>query len=182
MANVTMLPWSRSLTRDDLDGIPEDGHRYELVDGALVVTPSPAMRHQRASGRLFVALVQACPAGLEVFAAPFDVVLTDDSVLQPDLLVARQADLTDANLPGAPVLAVEILSPSTRRIDLLLKRSRYESAGCPNYWVIDPDEPSVIAWRLENNRYVESGRTSGSDRLTLTSPFAVTIVPADLVV
>ena len=131
MAVMTTLPHGRPLTRADLAGMPDDGHRYELVDGVLVVSPSPRPRHQRVVGELFVLLRAACPADLEVFVAPLDVVLAEDTLLIPDLLVTRRSDLDETSLPAAPVLAVEVLSPSTRRVDLMLKRSRCEAAGVP---------------------------------------------------
>lgn len=134
MAVVTTLPASTGFVRADLDAMPDDGRRYELIDGSIIVTPSPSMRHQYASGRLHLLLSAACPADLIVLFAPFDVALDDTSVLQPDLLVARSADFTEQDLPLAPLLAVEVLSPSTRRIDLTLKRSRYEAAGTVSYW------------------------------------------------
>lgn len=174
------LPFSRALTRADLDDTPDDGHRYELIDGALLVTPSPMHRHQSAVGELYVQLRLGCPADLQVLLAPFDVVLADDTVVQPDLLVARRADFTERELPVAPLLAVEILSPSTRRIDLMLKRSRYEAAGCPSYWVVDPDVPSIIAWELRDGAYALVGEVSGDDSLTLEQPYPVTVVPARL--
>lgn len=169
------------ITRAELDAMPDDGRRHELLDGVLLVSAAPAMRHQRAVTRLLRALDSVCPAGLEVFPAPFDVALSDDTVLEPDVLVARVADLTERDLPKPPLLAVEVLSPSTRRYDLLLKRSRYEAAGTPSYWVVDPDEPSVIAWELRDGTYAEAGRAVGEDPLELDAPFAVRIVPADLV-
>ncbi|MEI2778665.1 MAG: Uma2 family endonuclease [Tetrasphaera sp.] len=178
---MTTLPRSRPLTRADLDAMPDDGHRYELIDGVLVVTPAPARRHQRAVVRLVLALHRDFPADYEILPAPFDVALADDTALQPDVLIARRQDLTERNLPGAPLLAVEVLSPSTRRFDLLLKRSRYEAAGCASYWVIDPDEPSITAWDLRDGAYVVAGRATGAEELTLQLPYAVTIRPADLV-
>lgn len=181
MSPMTTLPRSRPLTRADLATMPDDGHRYELVDGTLLVTPAPTTRHQRASFRVGLALHRNLPSGLEIFQAPFDVVLADDTVLQPDVIIARRADLTEQNLPTAPVLAVEILSPSTRRVDLLLKRSRLEAAGCPFYWVVDPDEPSIIAWHLIDGRYAETGRTQGEGVLVLDLPYFVTLCPDDLV-
>ena len=84
---------------------------------------------------------------MQVLFAPFDVLLAEDSMLQPDLLVAARADFTEQDLPVAPLLAVEILSPSTRQIDLTLKRARDEAAGCPSYGVVDPDKPSITAWK-----------------------------------
>src|SRR6266511_3986985 len=125
----TLLPHGRPLTRADLDRMPDDGHRYELVDGILVVSPSPRRAHQRAVYRLWQLLNEACPPDFEVLGAPFDVVLADDTVMIPDVIVARRIDLTERDLPAAPVLAVEVLSPSTRRFDLMLKRSRFEAAG-----------------------------------------------------
>ena len=185
MAVVTTAPsWlagSGPFTRDDLDRMPDDGRRYELIDGVLVVSPAPRPRHQRAVTRMWRLLDDACPPDLEVFVAPLDVVLAEDTVLLPDVLVGRRSDFTDRDLPTAPVLAVEVLSPSTRRFDLILKRSRLEAAGCAHYWVIDPDEPSVLAWRLVGGRYVEDGRAAGDEVLRITAPYQVAIRPADLV-
>ena len=140
MEAVTTLPRSRPLTRADLDAMPDDGHRYELIDGTLIVTPAPGLAHQCAVGELHLLLRSACPQELQVLA-PFDVALGADTVMQPDLLLARRRDWTQRDLPTAPVLAIEVLSPSTRRVDLTLKRSRLETAGCQCYWVVDPDVP-----------------------------------------
>ena len=174
------LPQSRPLTRDDLDAMPDDGHRYELIDGSLVVTPSPSFRHQSAVFELYSLLRAACPAELKVLGAPFDVVLAKDTVVEPDLLVAPRAAFTSRDLPEPPLLAVEVLSPSTRRFDLLLKRSRYEAAGCHSYWVVDPDVPSLTAWELREGAYVPAGEVSGEQALTLTAPFPIVLVPARL--
>lgn len=181
MAAVTTLPWGRELTRADLDAMPDDGHRHELLDGVLIVTPAPSPRHQRASARLLTRLHSRLPDGVEVMHAPLDVALADNTVLQPDLLIARTTDFTDRDLPMAPLLVIEILSPSTRRLDLLLKRSRYEEAGCANYWVVDPAEPSIIAWQLIDGTYAEVGRAVGTETITLTEPVEITLAPADLV-
>jgi Uma2 family endonuclease len=181
MEPVNTLPQSRPLTRADLGSVPDDGHRYELVDGALIVTPAPSTRHQRAVVRLTVALAAGCPPGLEVMVAPFDVALSDDTVMQPDLLVARVEDFTEHDLRVPPVLAVEVLSPSTRLIDLNLKRARYEAAGCPAYWVIDPDQPSLTVWELRDQRYAEVANVRGEASFTASIPFQVTVKPSDLV-
>ncbi len=154
MVSMTTLP-ADPFTRSDLDAMPDDGHRYELVDAA-------------------------CPEDLEALFAPFDVVISDDTVMQPDLLVARRTDVTSRDLPRPPLLAVEILSPSTRRIDLTLKRARYEAAGTPSYWVVDPDELTLTAWELADGRYAESAQVTGEETFSTTSPFPVDIVPARL--
>lgn len=175
MNSVTALPRSRPLTRADLETMPDDGHRYELVDGALIVTPAPSYRHQGAVGELHLLLRQSCPAELVVLMAPFAVALAPDTELQPDLLVARRSDMTPRELPGAPLLAVEVLSPSTRRIDLTLKRSRLESARCPSYWVLDPELVELTAWELLDDAYVEVASVRGDETWTCERPFAVTV-------
>ncbi len=180
MEAVTTMPRGREFTRADLDAMPDDGHRYELIDGILVVTPAPSIRHQSTSAEIFALLRQACPSDLQVLFAPLDVALTDDTVMQPDLLVARRCDFTERDLPAAPLLAVEVLSPSTRRVDLTLKRSRYEAAGCAAYWVVDPEGPSLVAWELVDGLYVEVADVTGDESFTASQPYDVVVVPARL--
>ena len=181
MEAVTTLPFGRPLTRDDLDAMPDDGHRYELLDGMLIVSPAPRRGHQRAVLNLARRLADLEPADLEVLIAPFDVVLALDTVLQPDVLVASRTDLTERDLPAAPLLAVEVLSPSTRLFDLNTKKARYELAGVASYWLVDPDVPSVTVWQRRDGTYVEAARATGDEILTVDLPYPVTIVPADLV-
>ena len=171
---------SRPLTRADLQDTPDDGRRYELIDGILIVSPAPRVPHQRVVANLFLLLRSACPPELEALFAPLAVALAEDTELQPDLLVAPRTQFTDSELAGAPLLAVEVLSPSTRRIDLLLKRDRLQEAGCPSYWLIDPDRPSVLVLELEGGRYVERAVASGEQRLETSAPYPLTLVPADL--
>lgn len=180
MGTVTTLPHGQPLTRDDLDAMPDDGHRYELVDGTLVVTPAPSFRHQGVVGELHLLLRHSCPVDLYVLFAPFDVALTQDTVLQPDLLVAKRAAFTDRDLPAAPLLAVEVLSRSTRHVDRGLKRARYETAGCPSYWVVDPDEPALTVWELVGHEYECRAHVTGRERYTSNLPYEVSIVPAEL--
>jgi Uma2 family endonuclease len=182
MGAMTTLPWGRPLTYADLEAMPDDGHRYELIDGTLIVGPAPRPLHQRVVGKVFRLLDDACPDhSYEVFVAPLDVILADDTLLQPDVLVARTADLTDKNLPAAPALAVEVLSDSTRGIDLLLKRERLQRAGCPAYWVIDPEKPSLTAMELRDSSYHDLAIVTGSEVFTTSRPYDVTVTPNDLV-
>ena len=174
------LPWGAALTYDDLQNLPEDGHRYELLDGTLLVTPSPNHAHQRCVLRLAVLLDDSAPPDLEVIIAPFDWLIGPRTAFEPDVLVARRADIEERNLPVPPLLAVEVLSPSTRRIDLVLKRDAYASAGVPSYWLVDPEVPNVTALRLEDGVYVEEASVSGDEPFTASSPFPVTVVPAGL--
>ena len=181
MMSVTTLPRSRPLTPDDLAAMPDDGHRYELVDGTLVVTPAPSRRHQLVSARLHVLLAGCCPPDLLVLSAPTDVRLAADTALQPDLLVVSREAFDDEARPLRPLLAVEILSLSTRHIDLSLKRARYEAAACPAYWVVDPDPPELWAWEWRDASYVEVAHVAGDEPYPGVDPFRVGVVPADLV-
>lgn len=181
MTVVTTLPWGRPLTADDLDLMPVDGHRYELVDGVLIVSPSPLPRHQRAVSRLMQLFFDAQSDEVEVFTAPLDVRLAVDTQVQPDVLVVSRTSVGERRIEAAPLLAVEILSPSTRVIDLNVKKERYERGGVASYWVVDPDVPRLIAWELQGGAYVEVADVGGADEWTATRPFAVTITPAALV-
>lgn len=174
------LPWGAVLTEDDLASMPDDGHRYELLDGTLLVTPAPSFGHQTCVTSLLVLFHAARQPGQTVLVAPFDVRLSRITVLEPDLLVARRSDITPARLEAPPLLAVEVLSPSTRSIDLGAKRLAYEAAGVPAYWLVDPDGPSLTVLELDAGRYVERATVTGDEPFPATFPFAVTVVPARL--
>jgi Uma2 family endonuclease len=180
MSAVTPMPRGRDWTVDDLARLPDDGLQYELADGVLLVTPGPVPVHQRACARLYLLLAEACPPGLEVFFAPLDYQPTRRRSLQPDLLVVRPQDVGPTAVSGL-VLAVEVLSPSTRSKDLLLKRALYEDGGVASYWVVDPDEPSLVAWELRGGRYVEVASVRGDEPFAAAAPFEVTVVPSALV-
>ena len=173
-----------SLTRDDLDAMPEDGRRYELLDGVVVVSASPSNRHQGIVHRLIVLLDGAAHPGVRVRTAPFDVVLSHGTVLEPDVLVARAEDLDDRGVNGPPLLAIEVLSKSSRRRDLGRKQDLYAEGGCPAYWVIEPGDattpPTLIAFELSDGDYVEIARVTGDESWTAASPFAITVVPNEL--
>jgi Uma2 family endonuclease len=139
------------LTYDDYVNFPDDGRRHELIDGEHFVTPAPVSRHQRVSIRLATALhafVEQRKLG-EVFAAPFDVILSRHDVVEPDLLFVsnERRGIVHDWVRGAPDLAVEILSPSTRRTDEIRKLHLYDHFGVREYWVIDPDIHVVKIYR-----------------------------------
>lgn len=140
--------WTAELVRS----LPEDGQRYELISGILVVTPAPRWTHQRVVAALHLRLhewLEAHPE-LEVVFSPADIALGEDEILQPDLFVVR-------NRPGQPArewsdvrelaLVIEVLSPSTAHYDHHLKRKRYQRAGVPEYWIVDGDARQIERWR-----------------------------------
>ena len=180
MSSMTVMPRGGDWTVDDLAGLPDDGLQYELVDGMLLVTPAPRTRHQRVSLRLAVLLDAACPPELEVFHAPLDYQPDRRTSLQPDLLVVRREDVGEFSITAPLLLAVEVLSPSTRAKDLLLKRGLYEQAGVSSYWVVDPDEPSLQAWDLVDGAYVGVARAVGDELVTMARPFRVDVTPDQL--
>ncbi|MDQ2707317.1 MAG: Uma2 family endonuclease [Actinomycetota bacterium] len=172
---------SSPFTVDDLERMPDDGRRYELVDGELLVSPAPGLPHQETAVRLYRLLDDACPEELHVIIAPFAMQLDHFNEVQPDVLVARYAELTMRNLPTAPVLAVEVLSRSGRLIDLNLKRAAYQRMGTPGYWIIDPDVPDLLVLELDSaGDYQQVGRVAGDEVFEAARPFGVRIVPNEL--
>ncbi len=148
----------RPLTYEDLVQIPEDGKRYEVIDGELFKTAAPMKKHQKLSKRLADLLYEQEKAGLgEMYYAPVDVRLYTNGIVQPDLLFLRQERLgiyhPSGLVEGAPDLMVEILSPSTRGVDLVRKAALYAREGVPEYWVADPDAPALTIYALRDGRY-----------------------------
>ena len=143
---VRPKPWIKFTVKDHMS-TPE-GERYQLLDGEMVLAPSPNTRHQRILLRLVSALkdfAETNGAG-EVFVAPYDVVLSDHDVAQPDILLvsnSRSSIVTEANIQGAPDLVVEILSPGTATYDRGYKQSLYSRHGVREYWLVDPDAETV---------------------------------------
>ena len=180
---TSVIPHGRPFTVDDLEGFPDDGNRYELIDGLLLVTPAPGWPHQEMGGELFFQLRVRCPADLRVLPAPFAVRTAADSEVQPDIVVARFTDLTEKNLPVAPLLAVEVLSRSTRLKDLNLKKAHYERIGVASYWILDPGRPggALTAFELDAvGAYRQIAYVERDAEFAATRPFPITVVPARL--
>ena len=143
-------------TVEALLALPDDGLRHELLDGEHVVTPAPALVHQRAVGLLFVPLTHYLSdrRDVELFTSPADVVLGPKILVQPDLFVARRPPdglRTWADV-GVPVLAIEILSPGTAARDRGTKRAIYQREGVTEYWIVDLDARLVERWRPDDER------------------------------
>ena len=177
---MAVMVSTRTLTRADLDALPDDGLRHELIDGHFVSTLAPGSNHQTVSGALYRRLWSALQGtGLKVLTAPFDVVL-GPHVVEPDLIVAPESDITSDVLPVPPLLVIEILSPSTAHLDRGRKRDIYADAGIPHYWIVDPNAPAITIYELTDSTYGEAANASGEQILTLDQPVALHLTPTDL--
>jgi Uma2 family endonuclease len=139
----------------------DDENRYELIDGIPVMMSSPSITHQSIIGALYVQIWQflrgkRCMAVL----APFDVRLNadglDDTVVQPDITVIcdrAKLDEKRGSYKGAPEMAIEVLSPSSKRLDNLIKLKKYQDAGVNEYWIADPENKTIRAYTLKNGAY-----------------------------
>ena len=150
----------RPLTYEDLAEMPNDGNRYEIINGELCVSPSAATPHQRVINPLqhaFFSLVLRGGRG-EIFVAPYDVVLSPYDTVQPDLLYvgAERAHIVgDKRINGAPDLVVEVMAPSSRGYDGIRKAALYARSGVPEFWLVDPIARRVTIYTLVDGRYEE---------------------------
>lgn len=177
------------LTYDDWLALPEPsnpGVRYELLDGELLVSPTPRIRHQDSVLALVMALHgHLTPRGGKALPAPVAVVLSDTTVLEPDVLAvsaARMDGFDDERYVGAPDLVVEVSSPSTRRTDVLRKRRAYERGGVPEFWFVDLDADQVHRYVLgEDGAYgpptvvLDDGELHATSLLGFTMPAATAL-------
>jgi Uma2 family endonuclease len=166
-------------TADELDRMPSDGHRYELVDGVLIVSPRPTTVHQAVAGRLYGVLSAVCPE--EYLVVPEPAVQLDlVTELAPDLVVVHLEHVGGAKFTAPPLLVVEVRSPSTALIDLNRKKAVYEKFGVLSYWIVDPEpaRPELTVFELRDSGYVLEA--TSTQPLTVSHPFTVSITPADL--
>jgi Uma2 family endonuclease len=141
---------------EDVWALPDDGNRYETVDGELLVSPMPRFVHQRAVTRLGAVLIEYVDRQHigELMFSPYDVVLDPFTLLQPDVLVIRPVGIEVVRgeaPPPAPFLAIEVLSPTTARADRIRKRPRYQRAGI-ECWLVDLESELVERWTAESER------------------------------
>jgi Uma2 family endonuclease len=137
-------------TAEQVRALPDDGNRYEVVRGELLVTPAPRLWHQEIVGRLYMALtsyLEREPIG-HAFQAPADISWSPDTLVQPDVFVVplAQARTMEWARITTLLLVVEVLSPSSRRADRFAKRLEYQRHDVPVYWIVDPDERVVEIW------------------------------------
>jgi len=163
-------PQQGSWTYTDYAALPDDGRRYEIVNGVLLMAPSPSGSHQDTVGEIFSYLrthVKLAGLGL-VRLAPFDVELSPQDVFQPDILVVLNAHLDkvlEKKVVGAPDLVVEVASPGTAAFDRLTKYDVYARAGVPEYWIVNPERRTVEVLVLEGGKYHSRGIFRGQQTL-----------------
>ena len=165
------MPVDIRLTYDDYCLLPNDGKRYEIIDGELFVTPSPRRAHQRAVTLLshdMVDFVEKTGVG-EVYVSPFDVVFSLFDVVEPDIIYVseeRTALITEKNVQGAPDLVVEVLSETTAKTDRTIKLKLYARYGVQEYWLIDPEACSAEIYRRQGPSLELAAALGPSDALT----------------
>lgn len=164
------------LTYDDYVQFPEDGLRHELIDGEHYVTPTPIWKHQAIATTLVGIIwsyLKEHPVG-RVITAPFDVILSDFDVVEPDVLFLTTERMSQVDtapwVKGAPSLVVEIGSPSTRKRDATIKRRLYERVGVDEYWIIDPELDTIDVYRHVDGRYQRTAQLSLEAGDVLTTP------------
>lgn len=169
------MPAATKLTYADYAALPDDGKRYELIDGELVVNPAPITGHQFISGNVFGALrtyFRERRSGKAAYS-PIDVVFSDGTVLQPDVVAVlndRLAIIGRKNIQGAPHLVVEVLSDGTRRYDEIDKRKVYEKFGVDEYWIVDPELELVKIYRRTGDAFTRAAEISTETGGEITTP------------
>ncbi len=165
-SHPTTIPSGRyKLGWQDYAELPADGRRHQILDGDLHMTPAPSPRHQKLSHRLEFLLTLALEQtgrGV-VYDAPVDVILGEHDIVQPDILfiaAEREHIVGEHAIEGPPDLVIEILSPSTRRMDILAKSRRYAATGVAHYWIVDPDIDRLDRYVLEGDSYEQVGSES----------------------
>lgn len=146
---VTLRSTDATWTAADWACLPDDGNRYEIIDGVLYMSTAPSLFHQWIVQETYTALRQqlAVPGLAFIFVAPVGVFMPGCEPVQPDIVAVRREDrdmLRDRRVYGVPALLVEVLSPSTGGQDLLVKRAAYARAGVPEYWAVRPGERDVL--------------------------------------
>jgi Uma2 family endonuclease len=177
IAEATMGIVKTALTYEDYAALPDDGKRYEIFEGELSVSPTPTFRHQVVLARLLGILrahVEAHSLG-EVVPSPITVVLARTTIIEPDILYLANDRLrlvaARGTIEGPPTLAIEILSPSTARLDRQRKKDAFERYGVPHYWIVDADARTIDIYRAVSGVYGEPDRR-GPDALDDLPPFA----------
>lgn len=147
----------QTVTYDMYANMPDDGARYEIIDGKLeMMSPGPSTIHQYISGELEFLLKKSCKSDYMIFYAPLDVILSNTTVLQPDILMIHRSRLhiaTNRGIEGPPDLVVEIITPGSRSRDKVIKMKSYAKYGVPEYWIVDAESRTLEQYRLMDHQH-----------------------------
>lgn len=171
-------PHRRPLAIADLEDLPSDGRRYEIMGGQLFATPAPTVLHQWIAAQLVAAFnrfFEEQQLGIAI-PAPVDVLLGENDVVQPDVIVVTRENrgvLEGKRIAGAPDLLVEVTSPSTAGVDFVRKAALYAREGVREYWIADVEAREILVQRLENGRYVMLSQSDGAIRSSLFPDFVL---------
>jgi Uma2 family endonuclease len=172
------------ITYEELQQLPSEGNRWELIDGEAYMTPAPNRIHQKIVRRLARAFEDAIEDLSEVYLAPLDVVLAEATALQPDLIFVHEEnrEILQDQIRGVPDLVAEVLSPSTVKMDRGVKMETYARHGVPEYWIVDPGAESIEIYRIDRavRRYRHEGTHATGNRATTPLLPALSVDPADL--
>lgn len=160
-------PDARGMTYDEYSLLPDDGKRYQVIEGELTVSPSPNFRHQDTVwnlGQRMRVYAKEHELGV-VVGAPMDVILEPNTIVQPDLLFIRHENMEIIGdvIEGAPDLCIEVLSPSTGLHDRYTKKAVYARCGVPEYWIVDPAREMVSVFERDGDTYVVRVEATGDD-------------------
>lgn len=180
----------RGMTYEDLKQMPQDGNRYEIIDGEPVVSPAPSIIHAEIVARLFLLIrsfVLDRQIGKHVFTAPVDVRLAGVRIVEPDIVYVspeRSGILANpALIDGAPDLIVEVLSPSNRTYDEQVKYRLYAEAGVREYWLVDPERETLTIFALRDDGYILVPHDPAHARSAVLPGLEIDVAPlfADLI-
>jgi Uma2 family endonuclease len=179
MENLTLQKFGEPWTVDDLDRLPDDGTRYEIVDGSLLVSPAPRRPHSRTANRLRRRLDAQAPEGIEAMQEAGVTVRGRRTYFVPDIFVVRSAavdkDVNDHFNQDDVLLAVEVLSPSNPGNDQVIKRHYYATGGIRHYWIVDPEKRTLTVLELDGDKYTERAVVQAGEVYRTDEPFALTL-------
>jgi Uma2 family endonuclease len=164
------------LTYDDYAALPNDGKRYEIIEGDIFMSPAPRTKHQKTIGNLYWILrtyLDSHPIG-DLYLSPIDVILSYTNVVQPDLLFLSAKKLhlvSERGIEGPPDLIVEVLSPTTEKTDRITKSRLYAKFEVPHYWLIDPETKQIERFRLSGKHYRQYPPIKDASRISSVDLF-----------
>jgi len=160
--SVSVLKEKVRFTYEDYLLLPDDGKRYQIIEGEVYMVPAPAPWHQEIARKLVILLNEFVerPKLGRVYFAPCDVILSGEDIVQPDIFFIskeREHIITGRNIQGAPDLVIEILSQATAKLDKMAKMKLYERSGIKEYWLVDPDREEIEVLTLKGRSYESMG-------------------------